>query len=76
MKDERRPPNEPANLAEWLWYVKRYEDGIFVREFIEGCWENLPLSALSPERWARHVAEWLDEGHLPVRILEESERGS
>lgn len=68
------PPDKPQSLAEWLWRVVRYQRGIFVRELIGGHWYNVPLSALSPKRWAAHVAEWLERGHLPVRLLEERER--
>lgn len=79
MKEEkqtwRSAPNEPKNLMEWLWRLKRYEDGIFVREQgAGGKWGNAKLSDLPPERWAFHVARWLEEGSLPCRILEPQER--
>jgi hypothetical protein len=74
MVETNRPPSAPTSLAEWLWYVKQYEGAIFVREQIDGHWESPALASLSPERWAHHVARWLEEGSLPVRILEEDER--
>jgi hypothetical protein len=74
VKDTQRPPIEPTDLVDWLWYVRRYEDAIFVREQIDGHWESPALSSLSPERWAHHVVGWLNDGVLPVRVLEEEER--
>jgi hypothetical protein len=54
--------------------VRRYEAGIFVREQGPGGkWGNAALRDLSPERWAYHVARWLEEGILPVRIRESDE---
>lgn len=72
-----RPPESPTSLAEWLWYVRRYEHGIYVRvQRADGRWGNASLAELSPEEWGKHVARWLDEGGLPCRVLEEGERPS
>jgi hypothetical protein len=68
-----RPPDEPQNLTEWLWRLKRYERGIFVREKVDGRWGNVALKDLTPERWAHHVARWLEKGALPCRIREQEE---
>ncbi len=69
MKDkDELPPDEPTTLYEWLWRLKRYQDGIFVRERIEGHFRNVALSQLPPDRWAYWVARWLDENALPMRI--------
>ena len=68
------PPKEPVDLAEWLWYVKRYEDSIFVRELVDDRWETVALSSLGPREWGNHLAKWLEGGHLPVRILEPHEQ--
>jgi hypothetical protein len=58
-----RAPDEPKSLMEWLWRLLRYEDGIYVREQKpDGKWGNTRLSELPPERWAFHVARWLEEG--------------
>ena len=69
-----RPPDPPTNLEEWLWYVRRYEDGIYVREQgADGKWGNAKLADLAPERWGQHVARWLNDGVIPCRIKEPEE---
>ena len=72
-KIKEKLTDNPRNLVEWLWRLKAYEKGIYVRELNGGTWENLPLSELTPEQWARHVAKWLEENALPCRIREEAE---
>lgn len=67
------PPEEPQNLEEWLWRLKRYESGIFVREKTKEGWDSVALSTLPPDRWAHHVARWLEEGVLPARLKEDGE---
>lgn len=69
----QRPPEEPKTLTEWLWRLKRYEKGIFVRELVGEKWMNMALADLPPDRWAFHVARWLEQGVLPVRIREPEE---
>lgn len=70
-----RPPDSPTSLAEWLWYVRRYERGIYVRtQNAEGRWVNASLAELNPKEWGEHIARWLDEGGIPCRVLEEGER--
>jgi hypothetical protein len=68
-----RLSDEPRNLTEWLWRLKRYDRGIYVSEQVDGRWGNIALADLTPERWAHHVARWLEEGALPCRIREPEE---
>lgn len=68
-----RPPDEPKTVVEWLWYVKRYDKGIFVREQVKSKWRNVALADLPPDRWAFHVARWLNENALPCRVKEPEE---
>lgn len=69
-----QPPAEPTSLQEWLWYVKRYEKGIFVRHRGgDGNWTNVALADLDPKAWADRVALWLENGHIPVRVKEPQE---
>lgn len=68
-----RPPEEPKTLEEWLWRLKRYDKGIFVREQLAGKFQNVALADLPPDRWAFHVARWLEQGMLPVRVREPEE---
>jgi hypothetical protein len=79
MAQQERPPDEPTNLFEWLWRLKRYEKGIFVRQKVEEggdfTWVNLNLAELDPKTWAEYVARWLEEGRLPVRVKEPEEIG-
>jgi hypothetical protein len=76
-EDTVEPPvrlsDEPRNLWEWLWRLKRYERGIYVREQVDGRWGNVALSDLTPERWAYYVARWLEDGVLPCRVREPEE---
>jgi len=61
----------PANLAEWLAYVKRHESAIYVREQeMGGKWVHIRLVELSPERWGHHVGRMLDKGILPAYVRE------
>lgn len=66
----------PETLEEWLCRLKTHEDRIFVREKIDGEWESVALSTLTPERWAYHVARWIEEGALPVYVRKEPENGA
>ena len=69
------PPEHPETLKEWLWRVKQHEDSIYVRELTEGGkWGFSPLSELPPERWAHHVAGWLEKGVAPVRVIGTDEK--
>jgi hypothetical protein len=69
------PPDQPQTLAEWLWYTRHHQDRIFVREKNkDGKWDSLSLSEITPEQWGKHVAKWLEEGRLPVRVLTEAEQ--
>jgi hypothetical protein len=70
-----QPPDEPATLEEWLWYVRYHQDRIFVREMnVDGKWDSLSLSEITPEQWGKHVARWLDNNHIPVRLLTDEEQ--
>lgn len=57
-----------------MWYTRHHQDRIFVREKNkDGKWDSIALSEITPEQWAKHVAKWLDHGHLPIRVLTEEE---
>jgi hypothetical protein len=66
-----RPPDEPTNLAEWLWRVKQYEGSIYVRELDNGHWKTIALGCLPPKEWAAQVARMLEAGIVPTRIRDE-----
>lgn len=69
------PPDNPETLAAWLWYVRHHQDRIFIREKNkDGKWDSLSLSEITPEQWGKRVAQWLEGGHLPVRVLTEEEQ--
>lgn len=69
------PPDEPTTLEDWLWYTIHHQDRIFVREQDkDGKWDSIALSKITPEKWAKHVARWLEDGHLPVRVLTKAEQ--
>lgn len=64
----------PETLMEFLWYVLRYGDGIYIRDRTDdGQWDAIAISELSDHRWATVVAKWLEEGHIPVRVKEDWE---
>ncbi len=73
----KHAPDDPTDLAGWLWRVRRYEARIYVREQeADGTWESVSLADLAardPSRWAFHVARMLEAGIMPVRVREESE---
>ncbi len=59
------PPNLPSNLAEVLWYIRYYEDSIYIRRQIDGRGVNAPLSTLSLKEWGEYIQAWIEEGHVP-----------
>lgn len=70
-----KPPKEPDNLTDWLWYVKFYEKHIFVRSKNEstGKYENKSLDQLSSKEWADKISAFLDRGILPARLVADEE---
>jgi hypothetical protein len=70
---EVRPPEEPQSLAEWLWRLKRYESGIYVRVKAPDGFLTISLADLSPKEWGEKVAGFLETGALPVRVKEPEE---
>ena len=67
-KKQELPPDEPANLVEWLWRVKQYEGSIYVRELINDHWQTIALGCLPPKEWAAQVSRMLEAGILPTRL--------
>jgi hypothetical protein len=68
------PPEPPDTLAEFLWYCMEYQNEIFVREKDEeGRWGAFSLAQITPEQFGIHVARWIEEGRVPVRVKRESE---
>ena len=55
-------------LADLLHWIRLYGDSIFVREKIEGKWTN-SLNNLPPDKWAKHVARFVEEGIIPHRVV-------
>ena len=69
-----RPPKDPDNLADWLWYVKYHAPHIFVRmQDSKGHWCNKSLAELDAKDWATKVDGFLERSVLPVRVLTEEE---
>lgn len=66
-------PENPETLEEFLWYIKRYEHGIFFRRKVNDKWCNLSLAELDPKDWAKTIVKFITEGSLPVRVREDSE---
>ena len=62
------PPEEPKTLADWLWRLKEYENGIFVRVKRDGKLDAVSLRNVSPREWGEHVARFLEKGMVPVRV--------
>ena len=75
-KRQELPPDEPVNIAEWLWRVKQYVGSIYVRELVNGYWKTVALNSLSPEKWAAQVARMLEARILPTRLRHEEEMGT
>lgn len=65
---EPQPPEEPRTLRDWLWRLKRHERRIFVCRKAGDRWVNVALADLPPDEWATHVARWLTDGSIPVRV--------
>ena len=77
LSEEKRPPDEPQNLMEWMWHLKRYEDTIFVRVERDGKFESIPLSQADPRTCGEYVSlwvnRWLNDDWVPTRIRDEEE---
>ena len=72
--DQELPPSEPQNLAELLWYIKRWESGIYFRvQDANGKWGTQSLAEMGPKTWGEKLARLLEEGRMPVRIREDWE---
>jgi hypothetical protein len=55
-------------LEELLLYLRTFEQSLLVREeTVPRHWENVPLSELTPELWAEHVARYIGEKIVQVR---------
>lgn len=54
-----------------LEYIHEHQASIHVREYrpSEGTMGSVPLSTLSSANWAKHVADWVEQGHVPIRFL-------
>lgn len=76
--DQKRemPSDDPQNLFEWLWRLREYEDGIYIRVQRGEQWTNSSLEEATPKEWATFVAKALDKGMLPVRVKRDSELSS
>lgn len=64
------PPKEPKTLFEFLWYLKRWEDGIYVKVKRNDKDKILALVELNPKEWAEKVSEFIEYGAIPSRVLE------
>ena len=69
------PPNSPQTMEDFLWVVRQYEKGIFVREMVGAKMESVPLASLSPKRWAYHVNRFIENGINPAYVKDYLESG-
>lgn len=61
--------DNPQTLQEWLERLHRHQAGIFVREKgSDGRFGPVALADLPSDLWAKHVARWLEDGAIPVRV--------
>lgn len=67
------PPDEPADLFEWLWRTREYEAEIFIRAYRSKHWVNVSLKESTPQEWAAFMSRALQTGILPVRVKRPSE---
>ena len=59
--------------SDYWEYCTLYSNGIFVREQVNGKWDNLSLEELSPERRVYHIRRMMEAGIIPTRVLTEEE---
>lgn len=71
--DQFREPPEEVRLIDFLYYIRRYQDGIYVRVQVDGRWTNAALSELNASQWAEYINRWLAEGVWPLRVREPQE---
>jgi hypothetical protein len=50
-------------------YCVLWQHDIYVREKIDGKWDNVPLSQLTPEQQVSYIRKWMADGHIPVRVV-------
>lgn len=63
------PPEEPQDLAEYLWFCRHWEHVIFFRAQREGKWTNVALADLTPQEFGEKLARLLEENRLPIRAF-------
>jgi len=59
------------DLEKFTHYCIEYADVIFVREKIDGRWQNVALGTLSEKKQMEWIQGWYDENRTPVRMLRE-----
>lgn len=50
-------------------YILTYQKEIFVREKVDDKWLPVPLSELSPRSMAQRMLGFLEQGIVPVRVI-------
>ena len=66
-----KPPEQPKNLSEYLWYCRYYEKQIYFRVQRNGKFESLSLADLTPQEYGEKLAILIEAGRLPAHILGE-----
>jgi len=65
---EALPPERPATLQDVMWYMRHWEDSIYII-VSDDCdsVEPIALSSLSPFAWSEFVCGCMHQGIVPVR---------
>lgn len=67
-KAEEMKAEDIKTLADLLCWIRLYGDAIYVRENVNGEWTHA-LDSLPPDKWAKHVARFVEDGRIPHRVL-------
>ena len=51
-------------------YIEMYRKQIYIREYIDGKWGSYNLDEIPKELADAHIKRFLDEGRIPVRLIE------
>lgn len=67
-------PEEITTEGTYWEYCTLYSDRIYVREQVDGKWENRSLEELNPRRRVVRIKEMMSRGIIPTRIVMDDEK--
>lgn len=67
--------SEVKTIGDQCKYIELFMHDIFVREFVDGKWQNMALAELPAEAAIKHTLRFIREGIIPIRLKGEENGG-